>query len=165
MEPIVGEHFTDAQTQCCIESLAADRAGDAGFAYSASDRAVHVQFSRNAGASWTRYRLPVAKGALQPEIAVLGPQRFAVFVYDRSPGGEVAPLLKVWDHGRVSTLNLARPFDVTKITKGGVDTGPLGPMQGIAAVPGGVVVAFTEAGNGYASPGDEAVYWAHVRIG
>lgn len=137
---------------CCIASMAADRDGHVVAAWAdGRSGTVQVRRSRDAGLTWRRDVItlhdPVANAAAAP----LPGGGAAVFAYERRTGrhGEVflRPVVTfLTARGGSRTVVIGERFDEARINDGTDDSGPVGPMQGIAyAGAGKVVVAITAA--------------------
>lgn len=152
---------------CCIPDTAAGAGGDVAVVWpDALSPAIHLAMSRDGGASWTsRVVAHAPHGALMPAVALLPDGRAAV-AYDDRWSSYAQPYLAITagvGHP-ASNRPLASRFDVTAITDGNADPGVLGPEQDIAAVPGGVRVLLTLAGQRDEPKGDVEVYQADVPV-
>jgi hypothetical protein len=152
---------------CCIQDLAAGPNGTVALAWpDQANGEIHLARSNDGGVTWTSSVAATAPhGALLPAVTVLPDGRAAVLFDDRwtADGNALAqPYIAVTgdaDHEPFMQA-LDSPFNISAITDGNDDTGPLGPEQDIAAVRGGVRALFT-----YGEPhGDVEVWQASVPI-
>lgn len=146
---------------CCIADVVGSPGGRAAVVWPDESGHIHLAVSANEGLSWASSVVATASHqALDPAAAILGDGRVAVAYYDRSADGPIRPYLTVSPaRGRPAlTIPLAASFPVTGITDGNSDTGPIGPFQGIVAIPGGVRVALT-LGGPYGDHSDDEEIW------
>lgn len=157
----------ESDSGCCIQDLVAGPNGTVALAWpDATNGEIHLARSVDGGVTWTSSVAATAPhGALLPAVALLPDGRAAVVFDDRWTAGGNAmaqPYIAVTgDAGHAPFLQaLDPPFNISAITDGNDDTGPLGPEQDIAAVQGGVRALFT-----YGEPhGDVEVWQASVPI-
>jgi hypothetical protein len=137
---------------CCIASLSANRQGDVVAAWAdGASGTVQVRRSRDAGLTWRDDTIKLGHPAADAAVAALPNGAAVVYAYERWVGGHGEVFLRptatfMTARGVTRTIVIGRRFDNRRITDGTDDSGPVGPMQGIAyAGHGRVVVAMTTA--------------------
>jgi hypothetical protein len=151
-----------------IQSMSASRDGDIAVAWADADAdAIDLVTTHVGSTAWRTWKLAVGTHAIEPEVAALGAGRFAVSSYatkrNTARTAVVQPQLTLVGPSGSTTRTIGMPFDLGAIKDPSHDATPLGPMQGIAAIPGGVDVAMALAGP-YTKAGDVEVFNATIRV-